>query len=262
MNAEQQEMVIRNEPLIYYIVNKMGVSYNEFEDVVSVGKIGLVKAALSFNPQKGIKFSTYASRCINNEILLYFRQEKKHSAVVISLESPIKRDTDGNELALADVISDSNDFREQIEAEVTFINAINFILNALSPIETTVTLYGISGIKQKEIAKKLNISQSYVSRIERDSHVKVREFLKGMQEFKPNFTMSVEDELYKITFPLNEIQSNDKIFLLLSRKVNSKKGPVNFRVNYNSKECIITVPSTIESFGLIAELIRKIKEDA
>ena len=160
IDLEEQKLVLENEKLVYYIAKKYVAGRNDEEDIQSIGKIGLIKAASTFDTSKGNTFATYASRCIENEILMYFRREKKHENVV-SLDDVISMDNDGHELLLRDKIPSSDkEFTEKIEESEDIINVINIILNCLRPRERIVMLYKIAGMKQKEIGEKLELSQS------------------------------------------------------------------------------------------------------
>ena len=258
LNAEQQEMVVKNHRLVYYLVNKMGILQHEYDDIVSVGTIGLVKAVSTFVETKGIKFATYATRCITNEILMHYRTEKKHWAV-ISLETPINTDFEGNELLFADIVPDSEEtFSEQIEAYDTFSNAISFVLNALAPKETMITLYLMAGFTQDEIGKKLVLSQSYISRLAKRSHLKIKKFLGNTEQFKEVFDVSMEENLYKISFSSTDVKNFNSIFSSLIRKWNPNKRLPSFKITCTSERIFIILPAIEESFAFIAEIVEEI----
>ena len=139
--------------------------------MVSIGTIGLIKAVNTFDIDKNIRLSSYASRCIENEVLMYFRNSKK-SAQDMSLDDAIDSDSDGNKLTLMDIMSVEEDFVDNLDIKIKSEKLKTYIDNYLTPREKLViTLrYGLDGndpMTQREIAKKLNISRSYVSRIER-----------------------------------------------------------------------------------------------
>ena len=208
---QREDLILNNEGLVYHIMKKLGVASNNYEDVSSVGKIGLIKAAQAFDESKGVKFSTYASRCIQNEILMYFRKEKHHLGN-ISLSEPIGYDIEGNEITLMDKIPESTiNFTEQIAERENFISIINIILNVLKLREKLVMLYKISGFTQEEIAEKLGISQSYISRIQKKIKDKIKKYLRttNVKDIKYPFFMEIKENLYNINFYSKEI---DKIF--------------------------------------------------
>ncbi len=163
-------LIEHNLRLVAHIVKKYyGVS-NDQDDLVSIGTIGLIKAIDTFNADKNIKLSSYASRCIENEILMHFRNQKKNS-LDVSLDEAIDTDKDGNPLTLMDIMATEDNILDQIDLKMNSEKVYGY-LNDLSQRERSIIVmrYGLDGsspLTQKEIAKKLNISRSYVSRIEK-----------------------------------------------------------------------------------------------
>lgn len=167
----KQQLIERNLRLVVYTAQKFENTGASIEDLISVGTIGLIKAVSSFKTDKNIKIATYASRCIENEILMYLRKNSKAKKEV-SLDEPLNTDTEGNELAVADVLGTDKDYMMAgIETEDEN-KTLRDILSDLPAREKEIVdlRYGfISGkeMTQKEVADKLNISQSYISRIEK-----------------------------------------------------------------------------------------------
>lgn len=164
-------LVTHNLRLVVYIAKKFESTGINIEDLISIGSIGLIKAVNTFNPEKNIKLATYASRCIENEILMYLRKTNNQK-LEVSIDEPLNVDFDGNELLLSDVLgSDADVVNSEIEYEdEKFI--LNKIVASLSPRERQITAlrYGLFGEKehtQKEVADILGISQSYISRLEK-----------------------------------------------------------------------------------------------
>lgn len=160
-----------NLRLVAHIAKKYYSSCNDTDELVSIGTIGLIKAVNTFDIDKNIRLSSYASRCIENEVLMYFRNSKK-SAQDMSLDDAIDSDSDGNKLTLMDIMSVEEDFVDNLDIKIKSEKLKTYIDKYLTPREKLViTLrYGLDGndpLTQREIAKKLNISRSYVSRIER-----------------------------------------------------------------------------------------------
>ena len=160
-------LIERNLRLVAHIVRKYQNLGEEMEDLISIGTIGLIKAVISFDPEKGNRLAAYASRCVENEILMYLRARKK-GGKEISLYEPIGTDRDGNEIRLYDIIetTDTQKLYEKVESE-------------LSPRERLVLkmrygLYNGEEYTQREIASLLGISRSYVSRIEKSAVEKLR----------------------------------------------------------------------------------------
>lgn len=166
----RSKLIEHNLRLVLYIAKKFETPKTELEDLVSVGAIGLVKAVDSFKPDKNIKLATYASRCIENEILMHLRKVNK-TLNEISLDEPLSVDDEGSELVIADILPSNTDNYQEVEFE----DQKKFLLNTLStlsPREKNIMImrYGLNGqdeLTQKEVADLLNISQSYISRLEK-----------------------------------------------------------------------------------------------
>lgn len=174
-------LIERNLRLVAHIIKKYQTAEDESEDLLSIGTIGLIKGIISFNPEKSVRLGTYAARCIENEILMYLRSKKKVSKE-ISLYEPIGTDREGNEIQLFDIIeNDSFDALHNISLENDIRLLYSKLGSVLSSRERLVLkmrygLYNEDEYTQREIAKKLGISRSYVSRIEKSAIEKLRAF--------------------------------------------------------------------------------------
>ena len=164
-------LIERNLRLVSHIVKKYYSKTNDTGDLISIGTIGLIKAIDSFKPDKGIRLATYASRCIENEILMHFRNIKKNASDVY-LGDSLESDRDGNPLTLQDTISDNRDMAEDLEKKIRWEKAAEYLENLEDEREREIIIlrYGLDNKKpltQREVAARLNISRSYVSRIEK-----------------------------------------------------------------------------------------------
>ena len=180
----RNKLIEHNLRLVAHIVKKFDNTGIGIEDLISIGTIGLIKGIDSFSNKHGTRITTYCARCIENEILMYFRGDKKNSKN-ISINESIAFDKDGNEITIIDVLKTPKpDFAEELHTQDN-IELLKQYLKILTPREREIIIkrYGLDGencITQKEIAKVLNISRSYVSRIEKRSLTKIlREFLKN-----------------------------------------------------------------------------------
>ena len=178
------KLIEHNLRLVAHIVKKFESNTNDVDDLIGIGTVGLIKGIDSFSPNKNIKLTTYIAKCAQNEILMYFRSNKKNSKNV-SLYDGISYDKDGNEITILDVLkTDDPDFAEEIHKNDN-IKLLKEYMNVLTPKEKEVIIkrYGLNNtdeITQKEIAKNLGISRSYVSRIEKRAITKIlREFIKN-----------------------------------------------------------------------------------
>lgn len=167
----RNKLIEHNLRLVAHIIKKYYTKESDHDDLVSIGTIGLIKAINTYNSDKNIKLSSYASRCIENEILMYFRNTKK-SSQDMSLSDSIDTDKDGNPLTLIDVLAVSDDFTEDLENKLYISKLNKYINEVLDQREKTIIImrYGLDGntpLTQREIAAKLKISRSYISRIEK-----------------------------------------------------------------------------------------------
>lgn len=166
----RNKLVEHNLRLVAHIIKKYYGTQSEQDDLVSIGTIGLIKAINTYDMNKNIRLSSYASRCIENEILMHFRNAKK-SSQDISLNETIDTDKDGNPLTLLDIMSVDDNIIDELDFKLNSKKLGQFMNEELNSREKTIIMlrYGLGGqepMTQKVIAKRLNISRSYVSRIE------------------------------------------------------------------------------------------------
>ncbi len=171
-------LVEHNLRLVAHIVKKYYASGAEQDDLISIGTIGLIKAVSTFKADKNIRLATYAARCIENEILMFFRNQKKSSQDVY-ISDPIDTDKEGHSLSLIDVIADNRDIVEEIDTKMKLQKLKVILSGTLDDRERQIIelRYGLCGkteLTQQEIAKQLGISRSYVSRIEKAALEKLR----------------------------------------------------------------------------------------
>ena len=175
----RQKLILHNLRLVSHVVRKYYSTAKSPEDLVSIGTIGLVKAVDSFSLRNGARFATYAAKCIQNEILMHFRSQKKLSNEV-SINETIDIDRDGNPLTYIDVICEEEDLAEELDRKIMTDRMMHLVDSILTPRERQIVMmrYGIGGIEaqtQREIAQSLGISRSYVSRIEKAALTKLRD---------------------------------------------------------------------------------------
>lgn len=167
----RRKLIEHNLRLVAHVVKKYARTGEDQEDLISIGTIGLIKGVDTFNPSKGVRLATYCARCIENEVLMHLRNVKKNSREV-SLFEPIGTDREGNDVSLVDVLgTDAQVVEDAAESTVIMARVRDFV-ESLTPKERTVLdlrfgLYGKERMTQRDIAKRLGISRSYVSRIEK-----------------------------------------------------------------------------------------------
>ena len=177
-DKEAKEILVKhNLRLVAHIAKKYS-NYGDNDELISIGSIGLIKAIESFKPDKGTQLATYASRCIENEILMTMRTSKTHRSNV-SLNEPIGVDKDGNELVIMDMLCDDCSVIEDVENSIMMEKLLRITKAVLDEREYEIIRlrYGLGGcgaLTQREVAKKFNISRSYVSRIEKKALEKIK----------------------------------------------------------------------------------------
>ncbi len=174
-------LIERNLRLVAHIMKKYYAQTADQEDLISVGTIGLIKGISTFDPSKGARLATYAARCVENEILMHFRSQRKSSQDV-SLSDYIETGTDGAALSLMDVVGEDEDMLESISRKESVQRLCEAVERVLTPQERQVISlrYGLTGgtpLRQREVATITGISRSYVSRIEKKALLKLRKAL-------------------------------------------------------------------------------------
>ena len=173
----RQRLIEHNLRLVAHIIKKHYASARDQEDLVSIGTIGLIKAVDTFDPSKGSRLATYAARCVENEILMHFRAAKKTERDV-SLSEPIDTDGEGRPLTLMDVLTQEDTIAEDLERRVALSRLGDYVAQCLEPREQEILRlrYGLGcrALTQWQVAERLGISRSYVSRIETRALEKLR----------------------------------------------------------------------------------------
>ena len=261
----REKLIEGNLRLVAYIAKRYQFTDIDKGDLFSIGTIGLIKGIKTYNPDKNIKLTTYISRCINNEILMYLRKERPWRNVNLFSEV-VMYDKNGNELREEDIISDikkDQEHSEKCETEQEVSNIVTEILNDLKPREARILLLTIAGKKQKEIAEKFNISQSYASRM------LIRTYKKNQKYTEKNHN---KDKEYKFLFLYTEESYKLKILKSvcpnLSKKLKrsgilSNKEIIRvvdeIELTQNKKYYIIKFPQIEETFIFISDLIQFIE---
>ncbi len=174
----RNKLIEHNLRLVAHIVKKYYSQSSDTDDLISIGTIGLIKGVSSYRPEKKVKLATYCSRCIENEVLMYFRSIKKSSGD-LSLSDTIDTDGEGNSLSLMDVLAQDDDMLENISAMETKTQLLNYVDTILDSREAEIIklrygLYGRIPKTQRDVAELCGISRSYVSRIEKKAIEKLR----------------------------------------------------------------------------------------
>ena len=174
----RSKLIEHNLRLVAHIIKKYYSNQSDQDDLVSIGTIGLIKAVNTFDSSKGIRLSSYAARCIENEVLMFFRNGKK-SAQDVSMNEPIDTDKEGNTLTLMDVMSTEDNIVDNLDIKIKSEQLKKYLVEVLTPRERIIIelRYGLNGnrpLTQREVAQRLKISRSYVSRIEKKALLTLR----------------------------------------------------------------------------------------
>ena len=167
----RETLIAHNLRLVAHMTKKFYSPDIERDELISIGTLGLIKAVETFQPEKGARFATYAGKCIENEILMHYRSRKK-SVHAMSFDEPIEYDKDGNAMTLMDLVREPAGLEESVEGSLQTAQLYEFLKTCLDPREWEVIVhrYGLFGypeLTQREVAAKLGISRSYVSRLEK-----------------------------------------------------------------------------------------------
>lgn len=185
------KLIEHNLRLVAHIVRKYYTSYRSPDDLISIGSLGLIKAIDSFKCENGARFATYAAKCIQNEILMFFRSQKK-LACEVSINETIDIDRDGNPLTYIDIISSEDTIADDLDIKLHSQYAFRLIKDTLNAREQQILIlrYGLTGKTpkaQREVAKQLGISRSYVSRIEKKALTKLKEHFEARNFFPDGY---------------------------------------------------------------------------
>ncbi len=256
LNTNLQQMILDNRNLVHHLIKTLNISRNfiEYEDLVSIGTIGLIKAANSFDLSKNVIFSNYACTCIKNEIFIYYNKNKKH-VNDISLEAFTTFTENNHTINLQDRLEHpDSDFVEKILKTETFTELINIILNCLSQTEKIIMLYRLGNISQSDISKILKFSQSYISKVEKKAILKIKETINHQFNYTEIFSMSTLEDYYQITILPKDINNFKKVFSLILKKLKSVAN-INFNIKYSKKQIIFQISKQLEAFPFWAQIL-------
>ena len=251
LNKQQQQMVLDNEKLIHFILNKhFTIRREEYEDFFSMGRIALINAVKNFDESKS-KFSTYATKVIINEINTYFRKNdrKGRNVIILSLDEEMSNE---NSLTLRDKIADHRvDIEEEIARKEFFERGVNLILNFFKSDRRTCMLYYLAGYTQENIAKILQKSQPQIGKTSRTAIKELRKHLEMGKQVKNRITLRQKGEVYEISFSKEVAKGFNKVF----QNFKDESNLMNFLIEFTEEGVEIVLPAEKEAFALIAKII-------
>ncbi len=260
LSDENRDLVVNNQKLVYLVIQRnLGIAPNSpnYEDIVSIGTIGLAKAVVTYDPSKGITFSSYATKCIRNEIFMYFRRERKYEEA-ISLDQPIEEDDWGKSFTLGDKIS-TPDFVEEIINKEVFSQIVSIIINYLAGKTRLAILYWLGKMPRTDIAMILKISPNNVSKTVTKGIKKIQEVMNRQKQvpYKElfSFSTSIIGDEYRISFS-PKISEFNKIFATVLQNLTPTEELPNFRI-CSGEKILLHVHADHEAFSFIADIIRK-----
>lgn len=262
LTAEQLQFYRQNEKLVYYFLNKMMISKQQWEELEQIGRIGLIKAIKTFDISKKNKFSTYAGYCIQNEIKMFFRRNQKYQQE-ISFETVIKSDG-STELTLLDVIKDEKNSRLEEDFFYTerLIKVITILMNEIPFSKSCVIFLRAVGISQEEIGKILGTTQVTIGRRESKAKKELRSRLaeEAKQTRKFIFQVTIQKGKLQISFNPEIVANTKQVLQQLTLKAKENSININFKIYYSNRRAMLQFPLEEESFLLLALLLQIIEE--
>lgn len=256
----EEQLVKDNLGMVGIILARYDVGYDERDDFFQIGCIGLCKAAEGFDRSKNIKFSTYAAQCIQNEILMEFRNRKtkkwKKMCNMLYFSSPVNMHNDNEGLVVEDIIFDENqNIEAKKEIEDMLVHVLNYIVNVLNARDRYIVLCRAGDVNQDVIAEELGISQSFISRLEKRAISKIENAIESNQN---------TDGKYKIAFVNNELhlsfKGNKKILHNVLCKIDFNFKIQKFTVEYFQSRLTIRVPADTDFLPFIAKILKAVEE--
>ena len=261
LSSDRNYLVLENQGLVHSVARKFvsRSNFSEYEDIASVGMLGLVKAAITFDPSKNVMFSTYSVNCITHEIIMYCKKSNKY-ANVISINQPIGEDNGDKDITVLDTIADSaSDFVEQIIDEEAFTHLVGIVLNYLKGTKRLAVLYSISNVPQESIAQKLNISRSRVSAIRKIAAKKIKKVTSYQIECEKIFSIEVVKDKYRLSFSSKDVSKVKEIFASVLQDLTSSGDNLpDVNIDCNGEQIVIQTPAYLEAFSFIAQFIQKL----
>lgn len=252
----RENLILGNLRLVFKIAKNFLYTEVSIEDLFSIGTIGLIKAINSFSLDRNVKLSTFAGKCIRNEILMYLRKEKKYTDFIVSLSAPIYIENDGIKLFIEDTCADSKSsiFFDLYADLDNFISILNYLANTLfetSYRDFLIFLYMLGGKKQQVLADDLNLSQSYISRLFKKFHNRMR-LLNGSVGFSSKI---IYPNYFSFSF------SDNELFVGISKELlDTSDLKISITEKTNDTYFFAVFPLLQESFISVAEMFRHLYE--
>lgn len=252
----EEQKVLENDGLVHYILKSYQFNPRDYDDLAQIGRIGLIKAVMTFDENRKITFATYAARVIHNELRMYFRKDKR-TWKEVSINTVLKQDFDGEEMTWENVLFDekSTDFEENIEKVGLIAHCISIILNCFSNRDAIILLYAMADVNQSVIGEKLGISQSYVSRKIAQLRKKLKKYVKQEKTSKTWISVEAIGGYFYISIPMNLFVHREETYEELYLQITRMKKPVEAKVTIEEKRVNISLPMEEEYFVFVADIL-------
>lgn len=259
LKRENEHLVLDNLGLVRHIAKSIDTSnFNfDFEDKVSIGTIGLIKAVITFDEDRNIKFATYAGKCILNEILMYTRKEKMEVGI-LHFEDAISIQEDGAALKVGDLIYDKRNYYDECNAKLTTEKFFNWVLNLNDAKKRNVILLRYAGINQNEIADTLGYCQSYISRLEKKLKKEVKQELNKKDMGDRICYFEKIDEVFRFTLYIPYLRKNREV--LKTVKEETKRIQLKyFEIEeYSNQKIVIKLLEEDNSVVFMADILNQL----
>lgn len=265
LKKEKEELIMENQGLVYYQLRKFGIAFKSahYDDLVSLGNLALTKAANTFDESKSTAFSTYALRCIKNEMAMYFRKVNRYDRRNISIEEPLKKQKAESNIRIEDSLKDPYNFEEEMMNKVEYTKLINIILNCLSGKERLAILYYIADEQQDEIAQNLKVSQSYISHLQMKAIRETKNIAIEEKKYQLKFDMEIacnSEYEYEVVFLLKDVVRDKSKAEKISNWIKTIKKDLSFEIKCKNGNVSIQMFPHPEAISFLAKLIQKMEE--
>lgn len=263
LQQSREERIIANKNLVYHLLKNYSIRPDDYDDIVQIGMIGLMKAVDTFDESRNFKFTTYAGRVIHNEIRMYFRKSKKYTKD-ISMNTVVGEGKNAEELILEDTIQDNTlAVSEKIEQQEYIEYVIDIILSQFSRRDTIIFLYQMSGMKQREIAERLQLSRTYISRIISRVQNYLKQYVESAEKCERRvFFVKHSTTGFRVMFFIKDLPAfmhgyQEALSLNMSVQDGAKD---QFKVAFEKNKVIISFPLEMEYFSLLADIFLRVEE--
>lgn len=241
LNNDQKRIVLENMRLVHFVVRKICVYEKalEYDDFVSIGTIGLIDAVKTFDPLKGYTFSSYATKCIRNKIILSFKKSKK-SENNTSIDEQILSSDEGDIVTLGDTLkAPDSDFDKKILDKEVFTKVISIVLNYLNGNNRIIMLYRMANISGSKIGKMLKCTRNNISAIELRVIAKIREVFNKNIHYEEVFFMEVKGDVYEISVLIKDSDNLNNKFITFLQDLAVNEDSQDYKIYYNKKRVVI-----------------------